>query len=59
MHSAGTGEVTKVWACELVTIPTRGRTVKPLRPSASVSVGQWEPGDARIEFPEPFRIQIV
>ncbi|HEV2639892.1 MAG TPA: Uma2 family endonuclease, partial [Actinocrinis sp.] len=59
LDSAGTWDVTEVRAYGLVTVPTRGLTVKPLRPSVYVSVGQWEPGDGGIEFPEPFGIQIA
>jgi hypothetical protein len=41
------------------TDPAQSLVVKPLRPSVYVLVGQWEPQDAGIEFPEPFGIRIA
>ena len=58
LDSSKTWDVAEVRAYELVTIPAQGLAVKPLRPSVYVEVGQWEPGDAGIEFPEPFAIRI-
>lgn len=59
LDSAGTWDVTEVRAYELVTIPAQGLAVKPLRPSVYVEVGQWEPGDTDIAFPEPFPMRIT
>ena len=59
LDSAGTWDVAEVRSYELMTIPAQGLVVKPLRPFVYVLVGQWEPGDAGIEFPEPFDIRIA
>ncbi len=59
LDSLGTWDISAVRAYELVTLPTQGLAVKPLRPSVYVPVGEWEPGDAGIDFPEPFGIRIA
>ncbi|WP_327662622.1 MULTISPECIES: Uma2 family endonuclease [unclassified Streptomyces] len=58
LDTGGTWDVTAVRAYELFTVDQSGHTVKPLRPTAYVRVGEWEPGDLGIEFPEPFAMSI-
>ncbi|MEU6123271.1 Uma2 family endonuclease [Streptomyces sp. NPDC047123] len=58
LDSGGTWDVASVRAYELVTIDRSGLAVEPLRPSAYVAVGQWEPEGLGIEFPEPFALSV-
>ncbi|MFJ9128219.1 Uma2 family endonuclease [Streptomyces sp. NPDC102340] len=51
-------DVTAVRAYVLVPIIQTRLAVKPLHPTAYVPVGEWEPGDLGIEFPEPFAMSI-
>jgi Uma2 family endonuclease len=59
LDSPDTWDITAVRAYELVTIPTGQLAVKPLRPAVYVLVGEWEPGDTGIDFPEPFHLHIT
>ncbi|MEU9190460.1 Uma2 family endonuclease [Streptomyces sp. NPDC048484] len=58
LDSAKTWDITWVRAYELAPIQADGLKVKPLRPAVYVPVGEWEPGDAGVVFPEPFKIHI-
>lgn len=58
LDSAGSWDITAVRAYELATVPTSGLAVKPLRPAVYIPVGEWEPADAGIDFPEPFGLHI-
>lgn len=56
--SGNSRAISAVRAYELVVVPTAGLPVKPLRPVVYIPVGEWEPRDVAIEFPEPFGIYI-
>jgi hypothetical protein len=58
LDSAASWDISAVRAYELAQVPAAGLAVKPLRPAVYVPVGEWEPGDAGIEFPEPFELRI-
>lgn len=58
LDSGKAWDVTVVRAYELALIQTDGLKVKPLRPAMYALVGEWNPSDAGIDFPEPFRISI-
>ncbi|MCK1794986.1 Uma2 family endonuclease [Streptomyces sp. XM4193] len=58
LDSGGTWDVAAVRAYELFTIDRSVLAVKPLRPSAYVAVGEWEPNGLSIEFPEPFALSV-
>lgn len=51
--------VSAVRAYELLQVSAIGLPVKPLRPAVYVLAGEWEPGDAGIEFPAPFQMRIT
>ncbi|MEU2999809.1 hypothetical protein ABZ684_19945 [Streptomyces sp. NPDC006995] len=59
LDSGATWDVTSVRAYERVMIDRSGLAVKPLRPSAYVAVGEWEPDGLGIEFPEPFTLSVT
>ncbi|MFE0460954.1 Uma2 family endonuclease [Kitasatospora sp. NPDC058965] len=59
LDSAATWDVSAVRAYELAQVPAAGLVVKPLRPAVYVPVGEWEPGDGGIDFPEPFGLRIT
>jgi hypothetical protein len=52
-------DISAARAYELALISAAGLAVKPLRPAVYVLVGEWEPGDAGIDLPEPFGMQIT
>ncbi|WP_328633014.1 Uma2 family endonuclease [Streptomyces sp. NBC_00356] len=58
LDTGETWDVTAVRAYVLVPIIQTRLAVKPLHPTAYVPVGEWEPGDLGIEFPEPFAMSI-
>jgi hypothetical protein len=59
LDSAASWDISAVRAYELAQVAAAGLAVKPLRPAVYVLVGEWEPGDAGIDFPEPFGIRIT
>ncbi|MEU2761943.1 Uma2 family endonuclease [Streptomyces sp. NPDC007094] len=59
LDSGATWDVTSVRAYERVMIDRSGLAVKPLRPSAYVAVGEWEPDGLGSEFPEPFTLSVT
>jgi hypothetical protein len=58
LDSGASWDISVVRVYELVQIPAAGLAVKPLRPATYILAGEWEPGDAGIEFPEPFQLWI-
>jgi hypothetical protein len=51
-------DISAVRAYELAEVVVADLAVKPLRPTFYLPIGEWEPGDGGIEFPEPFGLQI-
>jgi hypothetical protein len=59
LDTARSWDISVIRAHELITVPVTGLAVKPLRPAVYIPVGEWEPGDAGIDFPEPFPLRIT
>lgn len=59
LDSGASWDISAVRAYELAQVLPAGLVVKPLRPAVYVLVGEWEPGDAGIDFPEPFGLRIT
>jgi len=58
LDTAASWDISVVRAYELAQVSAAGLAVRPLRSAVYILVGEWEPGDVGIEFPEPFGLQI-
>ncbi|MDX6744482.1 Uma2 family endonuclease [Actinocorallia sp. A-T 12471] len=58
LDSAASWDISVVRAYELARVLATDLKVKPLRPAFYVAVGEWEPRDPAIDFPEPFPLHI-
>jgi hypothetical protein len=58
LDSDASWDISAIRAYELAHVLIADLAVKPLRPTVYLPVGEWEPGDAGIDFPEPFALQI-